>query len=89
MTHGTIVYKAKMIFWKNEKIKHLENTKSEIFHEHIKLKNNNEGYLLKRRGSSPEVQWLGPSAFTAMSLSSIPGLWNKISQVMRHSQLNK
>ena len=88
MTHVTIVYTAKTIFWKNEKSK-TENTRSEIFHEHIKLKNNNEGYLLKRKGSSPEVQWLGTSALNAMSLGSIPGLGTKISQVLRHSQLNK
>jgi len=71
------------------KVKHLENTKSEIFHEHIKLKNNNKGHLLKRKGSSPEVQWLGTSAFIAMILGSIPGQGTKIAQVLRHSQLNK
>ena len=45
--------------------------------------------LLHRRWARTplEVQWLGPSAFTAGALASIPGSRTTILQAVRHSQV--
>ena len=43
---------------------------------------------LKHRGNSLAVQWLGPHAFTAEGVGSIPGQETAIPQAMQHSQKN-